>query len=99
MGDSIENNREITLNIWEAVINGGADIHRDLSDSILQALIARINVTPYPEKSEDLREKILELLRLCLRFRDSLPSSVGELSVAMAKCLGDPSSTIKNVTE
>lgn len=77
LGDSIENNRELTLNIWEAIINGGADINRDLSDSILQALIARINVTPYPEKSEDLREKVLELLRLCLRFRDSLPSSVG----------------------
>ena len=32
-----------------------------------------------------------------MKFRDSIASNIGELSVAMSKCLSDPSSTIKNV--
>ena len=39
----------------------------------------------------------MKLLKVCVKFRDSLIPNMSELSVAMAKCLADPSSTIKNV--
>lgn len=40
---------------------------------------------------------IIKLLKTCTKFRDSLIPCMSELSVALAKCLADPSSTIKNV--
>lgn len=62
----------MTLDIWEKVIEGGLELQRDHSEPIIQALVARINATPYPEKSEELREKILKMLKSCNRFRESL---------------------------
>ena len=32
-----------------------------------------------------------------MRFKDSVTPFIGELSVALGKCLSDPSSIIKNV--
>jgi hypothetical protein len=64
----------------------------------MAALIARINATPFVEKSEDLREKILRLLRNCIVFKEGMLANMAEICSAIGKCLADPSSTIKNVS-
>lgn len=51
LSDPIENNRELTLNIWEGIVQGEGRLQRELVEPLLQSLIARINATPYPEKS------------------------------------------------
>lgn len=50
LSDPIENNRELTLNILGLIIEG-TELSRDYSEPIVQALIGRVNATPYPEKS------------------------------------------------
>lgn len=73
----------------------GADLRREEADPIIQALVARISTTPFPEKSEDLRERLLMQLKDCLVFKEAFAFSVPEVSSALAKCLGDPSANIK----
>lgn len=47
LSDPIENNRELTLNILGVIIDGN-ELSRDYSEPIVQALIGRVNATPYP---------------------------------------------------
>jgi hypothetical protein len=94
LNDPIEANRELALALLQQLLRG-ADLRREEADPIIQALVARIGSTPFPEKSEDLRERVLGVLRECLAFREAFACSVAEVSGALAKCLGDPSASIK----
>jgi hypothetical protein len=95
--DPIENNRETTLNILEFIIKGGSHLKKEETDLIVKDLVARISCHPFPEKSEDLREKIILLLKNCLQYKDSFIINLSEMSTALGLCLGDQSGHIKNV--
>jgi hypothetical protein len=96
LNDPIEANREITLTLLEKVMKNSG-LKKEDSDPLIQGLIQRINNTPFPEKSEELREKVITILRSCLVFKESLAFHMAELSNALSKCLLDPKAEIKNV--
>lgn len=96
--DPIEKNRELALNVIELVVQGSSPLRKEESETIIKELVLRVNATPYPERSEALRERILVLLKACLKFRDSFTANISEAAVAMAVCLADQSSQIKNVS-
>ena len=93
--DPIEANRESTLNLLERLLAN--DLKKDESEPIVHALIQRLNNTPFPEKSEDLREKIIVIHKQCLPFKDTLAFHMADLTNALSKCLLDPKAEIKNV--
>lgn len=95
LNDPIEANRETTLNLLERLLRN--ELRKEECEPIIFGLIQRINSTPFPEKSEELREKIIGILRGCLVFRDALAFHAADLASALGKCLLDPKAEIKNV--
>ena len=96
LADPIETNREVTINLLDALL-ADSQPTKDQVEPIIQKLIGRLNQTPFPEKSEDLRERLVVFLTRCLVFEEAVAFNIAELCGAMVRCLGDPSSTIKNV--
>lgn len=95
LNDPIEANREATLNLLEKLLKN--ELKKEECEPIILGLIQRINNTPFPEKSEELREKIIIILKGCLVFKDALAFHAAELASALSKCLLDPKAEIKNV--
>lgn len=93
--DKIENNRQVGLEIIEALIKIAGPDGRSLYEQLLPSLIARINETPFPEKSEDLRLKVVNIMIKLIPFKDCFYKYLPELGAAIAKCLADAYDEIK----
>ena len=96
--DPVEKCRESALMLLSKVIALASDIS-DFSRSLVRSLSQRINDTPFPEASEELRLQIAVLLDQILRHPSVLANSRVEtttqfpfpdLLVALPKALSDP---------
>lgn len=64
---------------------------------LIPPLIQRINETPYPETSEDLRLKIMGIFIKLTQYKECLLKTMPELASAISKCLLDGYDQIKIV--
>lgn len=64
----------------------------------VEELVKRVNNTPFPETSEDLRLEVVKLLEKMVGFHpDAFVWYLPELANAMSKTLVDPYAEIKHV--
>lgn len=74
--DLIENNRQIGLDIVDILITRvGAD-GKTIYEQLLPSLINRVNETPFPEKSEDLRLKVIKVFIKLVPYKDCFYKSL-----------------------
>ena len=60
-------------------------------------LVQRINDTPFPETSEDLRLKIIGIFIKLVDYKDCLHKNLPDIASAISKCLLDGYDQIKIV--
>jgi hypothetical protein len=82
----------------EMIINKVGEDGKMIYEIFIPALIQRVNETPFPENSEDLRLKIIELLIKLVKFRECMLKYMAELCGAISKCLLDGYDQIKLVS-
>lgn len=68
---------------------------RSLYEQLLPSLIVRINETPYPEKSEDLRLKVVNIMIKLMPYKECFYKHLPEIGSALSKCLADAYDEIK----
>ena len=76
--DQVEKCRECTIALFSKIVQlFDKSLELELLEKLAKALCSRINTTPFPEKSEEIRFQVIQLIRaLCpLIFSDDLPPS------------------------
>ena len=91
-------NREIALKLLETLIKKVGDEGRSLYELFLPALIQRVNETPFPEASETVRLRIVQIYNKLLPHKDCFLKFMPELSSSLSKLLLDPYDEIKLVS-
>ena len=97
ISDSREMNRELALKLIETLIQKAGSDGKALYDVFVVQLIQRVNETPFPEASENVRLRIIGIYLKLVPYKDCFIRCMPELSSCLAKCLMDPFDEIKMV--